>query len=247
MYRWSRYAVRTAGQDMQYVCTAGQDMQYVCTAGQDMQHVCTAGQYMQYVCTAGQDMQYVCTAGQYMQYVCTAGQYMQYVCTAGQYMQYICTAGQGIQYVELVKRSSLEKNAEEIQRLEGYECSNDEIPKEMISTNLLLKDVDNTLGGSMVDKPNIYSLTNASCTLPCESESSFHDEDRANIIESVQQKMEDCNFGIASEDSTNMNNTIKRSVQDEINPNCRIVSTSVKEPSISKSWLYWFQTKIKQI
>ncbi|GIY81505.1 hypothetical protein CEXT_132151 [Caerostris extrusa] len=136
-------------------------------------------------------------------------------------------------------------------------------------------------GGLMVDKPNIYSLTNASCTLPCESESSFHgnssghklkqqcdlkkfknrtsneqipltdncpliqqhvirdtnkatqkqkskpsiskscqlstDEDRANIIENVQQKMEDCNFGIASEDSTNMNNTIKRSVQDEIN------------------------------
>ncbi|GIY81507.1 hypothetical protein CEXT_132161 [Caerostris extrusa] len=27
------------------------------------------------------------------------------------------------------QRSSLEKNAEEIQRLEGYECSNDEIPK----------------------------------------------------------------------------------------------------------------------
>ncbi|GIX71479.1 uncharacterized protein CDAR_196081 [Caerostris darwini] len=198
--------------------------------------------------------------------------------------------------------SSLEKNAEEIQRLEGYECSNDEIPKEMISTNLPFKDVDNTLGGSTVDKPNIYSLTNASSTLPYESESSFHsnhsnssgdklkqqcdlekfknhtsneqlpltdnchlihqhvirdtnkasekqkstpsiskscqlstDEDRANIIENVQQKMEDCNFGIPSEDTTNMNNTIRISVQDEINQNRGTVFVSVKEPSISKS------------
>ncbi|GIY81504.1 hypothetical protein CEXT_132141 [Caerostris extrusa] len=72
------------------------------------------------------------------------------------------------------------------------------------------------------------------------------DKDRANVIENGEQKMEDCNLGIPSEDSTNINNTIKISVQDEKIQNCRSVSTSVKEQN-SKTAVLRKARKKKQL